>query len=77
MSDRLISPRYLRAGMGDGDGCHFRANIAMSWLAREFHLSCDLLEALMPAYEKQAAQGHPGEGVKPESPIQFGSPSLR
>jgi UDPglucose 6-dehydrogenase len=32
-TDRVISPRYLRGGMGDGGGCHPRDNIAMSWLA--------------------------------------------
>jgi UDPglucose 6-dehydrogenase len=52
-TDRIISSRYLRGGMGDGGGCHPRDNIALSWLAREVGLSYDLFEALMVAREKQ------------------------
>ena len=51
---RLISPAYLTAGMGDGGGCHPRDNIAMSWMARELHLSYDLFESVMTCREKQA-----------------------
>ena len=50
---RLISPAYLRGGMGDGGGCHPRDNIALSWLARETGLSYDLFGALMECREKQ------------------------
>jgi len=50
---RLLSPAYLRGGMGDGGGCHPRDNIALSWLARETNLSFDLFEALMVCREKQ------------------------
>jgi UDPglucose 6-dehydrogenase len=50
---RLLSPAYLRGGMGDGGGCHPRDNIALSWLARELELSYDLFEALMDCREKQ------------------------
>lgn len=50
---RIISPAYLRGGMGDGGGCHPRDNIALSWLAREVGLSYDLFEALMICREKQ------------------------
>lgn len=50
---RLISPYYLTAGMGDGGGCHPRDNIALSWLARELHLSYDWFEAVMIARERQ------------------------
>lgn len=50
---RLLSPAYLRGGMGDGGGCHPRDNIALSWLAREHNLSYDLFEALMVCREKQ------------------------
>ena len=49
---RLLSPKYLQAGMGDGGGCHPRDNIALSWLAREVHLSYDFFEALMIARER-------------------------
>lgn len=51
--ERIISPAYLRGGMGDGGGCHPRDNIALSWLARELDLSFDLFEALMVCRERQ------------------------
>lgn len=35
-TDRVISPKYLSAGMGDGGGCHPRDNIALSALAQRF-----------------------------------------
>ena len=50
---RLLSPAYLRGGMGDGGGCHPRDNIALSWLAREHNLSYDLFDALMVCRERQ------------------------
>ncbi len=49
---RLLSPKYLKAGMGDGGGCHPRDNIALSWLAREKNLSFDFFESLMMAREQ-------------------------
>jgi UDPglucose 6-dehydrogenase len=54
LSDRrLLSPAYLRGGMGDGGGCHPRDNIALSWLAREIDLSYDWFEGIMLARERQ------------------------
>jgi len=50
---RIMSPMYLKGGMGDGGGCHPRDNIALSWLARELDLSYDFFEALMIARERQ------------------------
>jgi UDPglucose 6-dehydrogenase len=52
-TDRVVSPAYLRGGMGDGGGCHPRDNIALSWLAREVGLSYDLFGALMECREAQ------------------------
>ena len=52
-TDRLISTKYLRAGMGDGGGCHPRDNIAMSWLARRLNLSHDFFSDIMHAREDQ------------------------
>jgi UDPglucose 6-dehydrogenase len=52
-NERLLSPRYMKAGMGDGGGCHPRDNIALSWLARELHLSYDWFENIMLCREKQ------------------------
>jgi UDPglucose 6-dehydrogenase len=50
---RIMSPMYLKGGMGDGGGCHPRDNIALSWLARELDLSYDFFESLMVARERQ------------------------
>ncbi len=68
-TDRLLSPAYLRGGMGDGGGCHPRDNIALSWLARELDLSYDWFEGVMTARERQtdwladlAAQAHARRG---------------
>lgn len=33
-TDRIISPKYMTAGMGDGGGCHPRDNIALSAIAQ-------------------------------------------
>jgi UDPglucose 6-dehydrogenase len=52
-TERLLSPRYTRAGMGDGGGCHPRDNIALSWLARKLDLSYDWFENVMLCREKQ------------------------
>lgn len=51
-SKRLLSPRYLKSGVGDGGGCHPRDNIALSALARRLDLSYDLFDSLMTAREK-------------------------
>jgi UDPglucose 6-dehydrogenase len=52
-TERLLSTKYLRGGMGDGGGCHPRDNIALSWLARELDLSYDWFEGVMLARERQ------------------------
>lgn len=52
-TERLLSPKYLRGGMGDGGGCHPRDNIALSWLARELDLSHDWFESVMVCRERQ------------------------
>ena len=85
---RIVSPSYLRGGMGDGGGCHPRDNIALSWLARKHGLSYDFFESLMLAREKQTEwladlmMEHDlpkvilGKSFKPESDITVGSPAL-
>ncbi len=87
-NERLISPKYLTAGMGDGGGCHPRDNIAMSYLARKLDLSYDFFESLMLAREKQTEwlatlmMEHKlskvilGKAFKPETNITTGSPSI-
>lgn len=51
---RIVSPRYMKAGMGDGGSCHPRDNIALRWLANELELGYDMFEGIMTAREKQA-----------------------
>jgi len=51
--DRLMSPKYLLGGMGDGGGCHPRDNIALSWLAKKIDMSYDWYENLMICREEQ------------------------
>lgn len=53
-TDRLLSPKYLKAGMGDGGGCHPRDNIALSFVSQKIGSSFDLAEAFMLAREKHA-----------------------
>lgn len=53
-TDRIISPAYMRGGMGDGGGCHPRDNIALSHIGRQLALSTDPFRWLMDARDKQA-----------------------
>lgn len=50
---RLVSPAYMRGGMGDSGGCHPRDGIALSWLARSLGMSTDFFGALMEMRERQ------------------------
>ena len=51
---RIMSNKYMKAGMGDGGACHPRDNIALRWLAQELDLGYDLFGAIMSAREQQA-----------------------
>ena len=53
-TQRIVSTRYMKPGMGDGGACHPRDNIALRWLAQELGLGYDLFESIMTAREKQA-----------------------
>jgi len=53
-TQRIVSPAYMKAGMGDGGACHPRDNIALRWLAKELELGYDMFESIMTAREKQA-----------------------
>lgn len=91
-TDRVISPKYLRGGMGDGGACHPRDLIAMSWLAERLDLSYDLLGQIATAREAQSGwladmaerwadqTGYPvcilGKAYKPGSALTAGSPAL-
>ena len=51
---RILGKAYMKAGMGDGGGCHPRDNIALRYMAEELNLGYDLFDAIMNAREKQA-----------------------
>lgn len=53
-TQRIISAKYMKAGMGDGGACHPRDNIALRWLSQDLGLGYDLFEGIMTAREKQA-----------------------
>lgn len=88
--ERIVSPRYLRGGMGDGGPCHPRDNIALSWLSEQVGLSHDIFTDIMRAREDQTgwladlvverAAGLPvvilGKAFKPETELADGSPAL-
>lgn len=90
--DRIISTRYLTAGMGDGGACHPRDNVALSALAQRHGLSVDLMGFLTRAREAQTERladvvqhwqlltGLPlfvlGRSYKPNVQLEDGSPAL-
>lgn len=51
---RIVSKKYLTAGMGDAGPCHPRDNIALRWLAENLNLGYDIFDTVMHAREKQA-----------------------
>ena len=51
---RIMGPQYMKAGMGDGGGCHPRDNIALRYMAEELNLGYDLFDSIMGARELQA-----------------------
>jgi UDPglucose 6-dehydrogenase len=53
-TQRIVSPAYMKAGMGDGGACHPRDNIALRWLAKDLDLGYDMFESIMTAREGQA-----------------------
>jgi UDPglucose 6-dehydrogenase len=87
---RLLSPKYLKSGVGDGGGCHPRDNIALSWLANNIGLSFNIFESLMMSRQNhmeyiadlisKEASDLPiillGKSFKPETNICSGSPAL-
>jgi len=89
---RIMGPQYMKAGMGDGGGCHPRDNIALRYMAQELGLGYDLFDSIMNAREVQAenlalrlvniATEHNmpiyihGKAYKPGVPYEDGSYSL-
>lgn len=51
---RIVSPMYMKAGMGDGGPCHPRDNIALRDLARRLDLGYDLFGGIIHSREQQA-----------------------
>lgn len=51
---RIMGPKYMTAGMGDGGACHPRDNIALRYMAENLELNYDLFDAVMKAREIQA-----------------------
>ncbi len=51
--DRLISPRYMRAGMVDGGNCHPRDGIAASWLCQNLRVGFNLFEVIVESRQRQ------------------------
>jgi len=88
--DRLVSTKYLAAGMGDGGACHPRDNIALSHLSARLGLSFDWFRCIMDQRERQTDwladliekhRGHRdvvilGRSFKPESNIVTGSAAM-
>lgn len=90
-TDRIISPRYMTAGMGDGGGCHPRDNIALSALAQRYGV-IDFMGGLNVAREEHTRwlasiathwlemTGLPivilGKSYKPDIDMIAGSPAL-
>ena len=51
---RILGPAYMKAGMGDGGGCHPRDNIALRYMAEKLDLGYDIFDAVIKAREEQA-----------------------
>lgn len=51
---RIMSSKYMTAGMGDAGPCHPRDNIALRWLAENLNLGYDIFDTIMSAREAQA-----------------------
>ena len=89
---RVISSKYMTAGLGDAGPCHPRDNIALRWLANEYNLGYDMFDTIMHAREVQAknlanflvAQSElyelpiviHGKAYKPDVPYTIGSYSI-
>ena len=90
-TDRIMGPSYMKAGLGDGGGCHPRDNIALRSFVKKHGFSYDLFDAIMVAREEQARniakfaanlvpKDWPivvlGSGFKPGVDQKAGSPSI-
>jgi UDPglucose 6-dehydrogenase len=51
---RIVSKKYMKAGMGDAGPCHPRDNIALRYMAEKLNLGYDIFDTVMQAREEQA-----------------------
>lgn len=85
---RIMSNRYMTAGLGDAGACHPRDNIALRYMADRLDLGYDLFDAIMLAREIQAENMAKkcleygknvtiiGKAYKPNVPYTNGSASM-
>lgn len=85
---RIMSKRYMTAGLGDAGACHPRDNIALRYMSDRLGLGYDLFDAIMLAREVQAENMAKkcleygkkvtiiGKAYKPEVPYTNGSASM-
>ena len=86
---RIMGPSYMKAGLGDGGGCHPRDNIALRWLAQEYDFGYDIFDSIVQVRELQAKAMAKfmveqneneivilGTGFKPKTDQLHGSPSI-
>jgi UDPglucose 6-dehydrogenase len=73
---RIMSPMYMKPGMGDGGACHPRDNIALRYLAQDLDLGYDMFDTIINAREKQA-QNMADEILNKGRRIQFSSDSFK
>ena len=75
-TQRIMSPAYMKPGMGDGGSCHPRDNIALRWLSRNLDLGYDMFSTVIEAREKQA-DNMAKEILKLGNTIMFSSNSFK
>ena len=75
-TQRIMSPSYMKAGMGDGGACHPRDNIALRYMSQELNLGYDLFDSVMTAREQQA-KNMAIEILKYGNKVQFSSDSYK
>ena len=87
---RIMGPSYMKAGLGDGGGCHPRDNIALRWLSKKYNFGYDLFDAIVNTREVQSKNIANfmieksnsdnfvilGTGFKPGTDQEEGSPSI-
>jgi UDPglucose 6-dehydrogenase len=87
-TDRLISPKYMKEGLGDGGPCHGRDATALAYLSDRLGLEYNIFDSIMDVREKQLewladiiqSAGGPvvimGRTFKPHTNLTAGSPSV-